>query len=283
MKKTILSLAIVLISALSFAQDARAILEKSIAVTSSNRSCVYTMKGTERIPSKTTFIKMEMITKVNTSPLKIYSKVLSDPNKGTELLYVKGERGDKIRVNPGKFLPTLNLAYNSSLLTKDQHHTLWSSGFSFFARLIRDGIKQADAQNRFDEVFKYEGEVVFGGRKCYKITITDPTYSYTTVVGKAGDNLFTLCQRELVPEIKLIELNSWIKNFETDLSGKSIKVPSAYAKQAVLYIDQANSFPIYQEMNDDKGLYEKYEYNGLKVNPAFAADEFTEKFSEYNF
>jgi hypothetical protein len=79
--------------------------------------------------------------------------------------------------------------------------------------LIKDGVKQADAQNRFDEVFKYEGEVVFGGRKCYKISITDPTYGYTTVVGKAGDNLFTLCQRELVPEIKLIELNSFIKNF----------------------------------------------------------------------
>jgi outer membrane lipoprotein-sorting protein len=46
-----------------------------------------------------------------------------------------------------------------------------------------------------------------------------------------------------------------------------------------LYIDEANSFPIYQEMNDDKGLYEKYEYNGLKVNPTFAGDEFTEEFS----
>jgi hypothetical protein len=34
---------------------------------------------------------------------------------------------------------------------------------------MKDGVKQADAQNRFDEVFKYDGEVVFGGKKCHKI------------------------------------------------------------------------------------------------------------------
>jgi hypothetical protein len=263
--------------------DVREILNKSVAATSSMKGCVYIMKGTERVPNKSTFIKLEMLSKVNTSPLKIYSKVLADPNKGTELLYAKGERGDKVKVNPGKFLPTLNLAYNSSLLTKDQHHTLLSSGFSFFARLIKDGMAEADAQKRFNEVFKLEGEVTFEGVKCYKVIITDPTYGYKDAVGQANDNLHTFCQRNLVPEIKVMELNPWIKNFETSLAGKTIKVPTSYAKKSTIYINQTNFYPIFQEMYDDKGLYERYEYSGLKVNPVFKADEFTEDFSEYNF
>jgi outer membrane lipoprotein-sorting protein len=80
-----------------------------------------------------------------------------------------------------------------------------------------------------------------------------------------------------------MELNPWIKNFETSLAGKTIKVPTSYAKKSTIYINQTNFYPIFQEMYDDKGLYEKYEYSGLKVNPVFKADEFTEDFSEYNF
>jgi hypothetical protein len=71
------------------------------------------------------------------------------------------------------------------MLTKDQHHTLLSSGFNLYTRLIKDAMKRADDQKRFDDVVKLEGEVVFNGRKCYKIVLEDPTFSYVTVTGKS--------------------------------------------------------------------------------------------------
>lgn len=51
----------------------------------------------------------------------------------------------------------------------------------------------------------------------------------------------------------------------------------------MVYIDKQNYFPIYQEMWDNKGVFEKYEFKDLKVNPNYAADEFSSGFSGYNF
>ena len=268
-----------------FAEEnpARAILEKSIQTTGSSKGCIYLMKGFERIKGKPGLVLNEIFTKVNYSPLKIYAKVLSDPNKGTELLYVKGANSDKIKINPGKFLPTLSLNPFSSMLTKDQHHTLLSSGFMLYTRLIKEGMKRADADGRFDDVFKLEGEVTYNQKKCYKITVSDPTFGYKTVTTQSNDNLYSVTQRLLVPECLVVENNSFVKNFESDLSNKQIKVPTSYSKKSTIYIDKETLYPIFQEMSDENGVFERYEYYNLKVNPSFSADEFTEKFGDYAF
>ena len=288
MKKNFFSLAIFVSAILlcSFSPDpsaVRDVLEKSLTATGAGKGVTYMMKGYERFKGKNGLVLNEIFTKVNYSPLRIYAKVYSEPNKGTELLFVKGENSDKLRVNPGKFLPTLSLSPYSSLVTKDQHHTLLSSGFLFYNRLIKAGIKRADENQRFNDVFKLEGEVVYKNRKCYKITITDPTFEYITVTAKSGDNLYSVSQRYLVPECLVVEKNSFVKNFETDLSNKKIVIPSAYAKFSVVYIDKETLYPVYQEMSDEVSVFERYEYTDLKINPSFAADEFTEKFNGYCF
>ena len=56
-----------------------------------------------------------------------------------------------------------------------------------------------------------------------------------------------------------------------------------YAKKSVVYIDRINYLPLKQEMYDDKGLFEKYEFLNLKINPTIYEEEFTEGFKDYNF
>ena len=137
---------------LNFAQiPTRKVINDMVATISKQRGYSFVMNSTERLVGKTTNRLNMMQTKVNVNPLKIYAKVLAETNKGTELLYAKGERGDKIRVNPGKFLPTLNLPGTSSMLTKEQHHTLLTSGFSIVNRLMGDAIKRSDAQGKFED------------------------------------------------------------------------------------------------------------------------------------
>jgi hypothetical protein len=144
--------------------QARQIIDNMQAAIAKHQGVTFTMDATERIVGKPSeYNQMEMFTKVNVNPLKIYGKVLKDPNKGTELLYVTGQRDNKIRVNPGKFLPTLTLATTSNLLTKNQHHTLLTSGFSIVRLIVGDAIKRADAKQKFDEVFKYAGDVQYHG------------------------------------------------------------------------------------------------------------------------
>ena len=283
MKKLFASILLCAVLGSSVAQSqTKKIIDNSLATISKNKGAKYTLKQTERFNGKTTFRTAEIFTKINAAIGGIYAKIMTDPNKGTELLYLKGQNSGKVKVNAGKLVPTLNLAPTSGLLTKDQHHTMLNSGFNFIVKILSDGIKRSEAQGKFDEVFKYEGDVNYAGKTCYKIVATDPTFKTTTVVAKQGENLFTLATRLLISEFHIMEMNN-IKSFEADLSGKTIKVPTSYAAKTILYIDKATNYPLYLEMHDEKGMFEKYEFKDLIINPAFKSDEFSADFSEYNF
>jgi outer membrane lipoprotein-sorting protein len=260
----------------------RTIINKMMAAVTSYKSCTYTMRSEERLVDRKDLRGGDIFTKLNVSPRKSYMKMVTDPNKGTEILYVDGERNNKALVNPGKFLPTLSLNPNSGLLTKDQHHTCLSAGFDITGRIIGDAIKKADAQGKFDEVFKYAGDVTWNGRSCYKVVIADPTWTYTTYKAVKGDNLSSVSAKLLIPEYSITELDG-VKSFEDDLGGKTLKVPTSYAKTSVFYIDKENNFPVYQEMSDDKGVFERYQFFNLVVNPSFKPEEFTKGYSEYKF
>ena len=262
----------------------RQIIDKMLATIGKHQGATFVMYGTERLVGKPTENnKIIMQTKVNVSPLKLYAKVLSDLNKGTELLYVTGEHAGKIRVNPGKFLPTLNLSPTSGLLAKNQHHTLLSSGFMIVYKIVNEGVKRADAKGKFDEVFQLQGETVCQNRKCFKVVIDDPSYTYTTTVGLKGETVHDMAKRLLISEYHIMELNPSSRSLEDNVTGKTIKVPTSYAKKTVLYIDKETNAPIYQEMSDERGVFEKYEYSNVVLNPAFKADEFTDKYPEYKF
>jgi len=256
------------------AAQTRQIINSMVAAIAKHQGVSFIMDATERIVGKPKENnQIEMYTRVNINPLKIYAKVLKDPNKGTQLLYVTGQHDNKIRVKSG-WLPILSLSPTSGLLTKNQHHTLLTSGFSIVNKIVIDGIKRADARGGFDSVFKYVGNVQYHGKNCYKIVIEDPTYAYTTAVGQKGENVVAFSRRLLIPEYEVMDLND--KSLDDDVSGKTLKVPTSWAKKTVLYIDMGTNFPIYQEMSDERGVFEKYEYTDLVVNPVFKADDFSE-------
>ena len=48
-------------------------------------------------------------------------------------------------------------------------------------------------------------------------------------------------------------------------------------------MDTQNFLPIMQEVHDEKGMFERYEYSKLKVNPYIAPAEFTEDYTGYGF
>lgn len=262
--------------------QAHTIISNMLKAVEAHKGCVYTMRSLERINGMKELRDGNIFTKINVNPRKSYMKMVTDPNKDTEILYVEGENKGKAIVNPGKFLPTLSLNPMSSLLTKDQHHTILSAGFSLITKIVGDAVKRSEAQNKFDVVFKYVGDVNWNGRSCYKVIIEDPSWTYTTYKANKGENMYTVSSKLLIPEYSLVELDG-VKNFEEDLGGKTLKVPTSYAKKTVFYIDKENNFPIYQECSDDKGVFERYEFSGLVVNPAFKADEFTKGFSGYKF
>jgi outer membrane lipoprotein-sorting protein len=283
MKRWLCLAAVVQYASFCFAQlpETKMLVNNMLQAIKSAKSYTYTMKGSERIIGKNEMRVTEVFTKINVNPKKIFARVVSEPNKGTEMLFVTGERENKILVKAG-WVPSLKLSPFSSLLMKEQHHCLLSSGFDFFYKNISEGVKRAEAKNQFDRVFKIEGEVTYDGRKCYKLVIEDPTYDTIEYVGTKGDNAYNLSQKLLIPEYFIMEANG-IKNIDDNLEGKKLKVVTSYAKKSIVYVDKQNFFPIYQEMWDSKGMFEKYEFKNLVVNPPFAENEFSSDFSDYNF
>lgn len=278
MIKYIFSLFLVANVLLVQAQSAETIINKAISSMSTPNSYAYTFKSEERFDGS--FIKVGMNAKLLKSPHKIYLNNTAGPNKGKEILYVKGENGNKALINT--FI-NVSLSPLNSMIRKGNHHTILEVGFGKVTQILKDAKARATREANFGDVFFLKGEVTLNGRACYKIEILDPTFTYVDYTIKKGESLYDIASKKNVCEQLIIEKNSSLSGFGSGSEGMVIKIPTSYAKRSVLYVDKGNYHVVFQEVYDDKGLFERYTFSNLKINPSFAADEFTKDFNGYNF
>lgn len=255
------------------------IIDKMLYKIDQGKSFRYDVTQVERQKGKMTTGKQSV--KLNVSPFKVYIYNHS-PNKGAEVLWVAGKNNGNCLVNPNAFpYFNVNLDPYGSILRKDQHHTVFQSGFTYLAKIIRDGLKQAGAD--FDKYFKSEGEIEWDGRKCYNIVITYNAWEYVPYIVIKGEDLNDIAKKKMVSEYMILHANDAIDDYDDVKGGQKIQIPILYAKRSILYIDKQYFLPIRQEMYDDKGLFEIYEFHNLKVNPTILEEEFTEDYKDYDF
>lgn len=236
----------------------------------------YSLKITER--GKKGFNHYESSVKLCRSPRKLYVYI-----KGIELIWVNGWNGNKAYVKPNSF-PYINLSLDplGSLMRQDQHHTINEMGFDYFASIVEYmALKVGD---KFDQYFKLEGEERYNNRPCYKITITTKDYGYENYTVGDRESITTIARKLHISEYKILEVNPKLNDyFDILKKGQVLKVPNAYAKDVVLYIDQLYHLPIGVKVSDDKGLFEQYDYFFLQVNPKIEETEFTTGYKDYKF
>lgn len=236
----------------------------------------YSLKITER--GKKGFNHYESSVKLCRSPRKLYVYI-----KGIELIWVNGWNGNKAYVKPNSF-PYINLSLDplGSLMRQDQHHTINEMGFDYFASIVEYmALKVGD---KFDQYFKLEGEERYNNRPCYKITITTKDYGYENYTVGDRESITTIARKLHISEYKILEVNPKLNDyFDILKKGQVLKVPNAYAKDVVLYIDQLYNLPIGVKVSDDKGLFEQYDYFFLQVNPKIEETEFTTGYKDYKF
>lgn len=262
------------------AQDARSIVAKMTTAISNGKTLSYTMKQSERING--TIHKNTIYTKINLNPLKVYIDNIEGGNEGKRLLYVTGERSNKVLVRVNGLL-NVPLSPYSGQVRKNQHHMILDSGFGILHNAMKEAVQRADAQGRFDEVFTYEGTVTYDGKTCYKVVLTDPTYTYVDYTISGGESTYQIALKKNVCEQLIIEKNSSLSGFNSAKDGMVIQIPSSYAKKTILYIDKTTNFPLYQEIYDENGLFEKYEFTDFMVNPTFTDMDFSKENESYNF
>ncbi|UOQ77469.1 hypothetical protein MUN84_01805 [Hymenobacter sp. 5516J-16] len=64
-------------------------------------------------------------------------------------------------------------------------------------------------------------------------------------------------------------------------AGRALQVPNAYGRRVIIAVDQKLTLPLVIQVNDDKGLFEKFEFNDIVANQPIPAQEFTKDFKGY--
>jgi hypothetical protein len=176
----------------------------------------------------------------------------------------------------------LNLDPMGSLMRQDQHHTIFEMGYDYFAGIIQYTMDRLG--DRFEDYISCAGEEKINNRRCFKLVINNPDFAYVDYRVGAGESITSIARKLHVSEYMIVEKNPRFNDyFDILKKGQVIKVPNWYAKTVVIYIDQFYLLPVSVRVDDEKGLFEEYNYHHLQVNPKFNDNEFTRDYKDYGF
>ncbi|QHT70465.1 DUF1571 domain-containing protein [Rhodocytophaga rosea] len=258
---------------------AKDIINQMLSATEQVNTLTFKLKKGERVNGK--MVTGEQDVKYMHAPRKTYA-YLHSPSKGTEVLWVAGANNGKVLVKPTSFpYVSVSLSPYGSIIRKNNHHTVHQVGFDYVAAIIRNLAKKSADQ--FDTYFQYQGEATFDNRTCYKILIDYIPYQYITYTVQPNEDLTSIADKLFVSDYMIKEINPEVDDYEDVESGQQIKVPNAYARKTILYIDKETHLPLVQKMYDEKGLFSQYEFYNLKLNPSLAPAEFSRDYEAYNF
>lgn len=257
-------------------KSAKEIILKMINSIEEVKSLKYNLKITER--GKKGYNYYQSSVKLNRKPRMLYLYI-----KGIQVLWVQGTNKGKALVDPNSFpYINLNLDPMGSLMRQDQHHTINEMGFDYFGKVIEYSMNKVG--DKFDQYFSYEGEERVNNRPCYKIVINNKDFGYTNYTVGEGESITSIARKFYVSEYMILEQNPKFNDYFDELKkGAVIKIPTWYAKNVTIYVDQLYYLPVGTKIFDDKGLFEEYNYHNLFVNPKFEENEFTRDYKDYSF
>jgi Protein of unknown function (DUF1571) len=265
-----------------FAADASLLLRKSMTNVRSLNSCQYTFESYERINGKMFFTKA--LFKISADPLRIYMYQFA-PDKGIEILYLKGKNSGNARVYPGGFpWKILNLNPYGSLALKNRHHPITHAGFEYTALLIQYPLDKYKSEN--PRLITIEGSDQVHGADCYKLVLKNPAYQMTTYKTSMGETVLSIASKLKLNYTTIQENNPSItaaSGLGTIPANTVLTVPNDYASGMEVFIRKNDLFPVRFKIYDAKGLFEDYSFYDVKPNPAFNDIDFSETNPEYGF
>lgn len=242
-----------------------------------------TLQGFRAEITKEERIKGDLVKQITEANLRKepYSLYLVQrfPKDGVEILV--RSKDDKPLINPNAF-PwfNLNLDPYGPLMRKNQHHTVFDSGFDLLMNTLD---RELAALGKNTSNISYKGLVEWDGRPAHEIEVLYPDYGKKLYKVMMGEDLNSIARKLNVNEYSILELNKDIDYYDDVEPGDEIMVPSSYAKRMVLLIDSEYMLPMVTRVYDDKGLYEQYAYRNFIINPDFEPEEFNSSYEAYGF
>ena len=234
-----------------------------------------TVKAQERIDGS--IHQARSIMKIAYKPLRIYIK----NQKGVEVLWGAGQNNGDAFVNPAAFpYVTLSLDPNAKLMRSNQHHTVLQAGFGTISDLLRTtGLRQDMA---FSHSFKYVGDSTMQGHPNYILRSDYPQFRYVSYKAGANETIGSVAERFGCGEFRIIERNNLAIGDKIP-AGKVLQVPNSYGRRTIICIDPKTCLPTVVQVNDDKGLFEKFDFSDVVPNQPIPTEEFTKGYKGYKF
>lgn len=244
-----------------------AVIVKVLKHTKELNKLAYELKNAERINGK--ILSGEQIIKYQTTPFNCYITMQS-PNKGAALSYKSGENNNKAVYKPNNFpYVAMNLDPLGMLMRKNNHHTIFELGFNPIATILENAVKQKTYRISMID------HIVWDNTSCYHLILDAENTKIVNYKVNKNETLRSIAQDLLINEYRIIELNPSIANFDHKLiENEVIKVPAAYADKIELYISKSTFLPVFQQFKDANGVFARYEYKKVIINPDFDLKEF---------
>ena len=215
------------------------------------------------------------IMKMTFNPQRVYMRNI----KGLEVLWVSGQNDGDAWVYPNSFpYVTLNLDPNGSIMRRNQHHSILDAGFGTIADLIKGSAQRRD--HSYEKSFRYTGDSTIAGRPCYVLRSDFPQFRYVAYKTVAGDTPRRIADKFGCGEYRVMERNNLTPG-KTLPVGKVLQVPNSYGHRTIVVVDQKLMLPLVVQVNDDKGLFEKFEFSDIVANQPIPLAEFSKDYPEY--
>jgi hypothetical protein len=255
------------------------ITKKMFAKTAAINTLTCNLTKHERIDGK--MIKQISFNKIEKDPFRVYLKQLY-PKEGMEVLYRDGVNNNKALINPNGF-PWINLNLNplENTMRKNQHHTILESGFDHVISILI--FLTEKYKSEIDKIVTYNGLVEYQNMVCHSISLISPYFEYIDYTIKENETIIEIASRFKLSEHMILEKNSKVKDYDDVEPGQVIQIPNEYSPKMLVYIDTVDMLPVRMDVYDDQGLYEKYEYSQIVINPELSPEEFSEDYEEYGF
>jgi len=244
------------------------------------KSASFILATTERIKNGSVE-KGEMFVKLQHVPLCMYLHIYK-PDAGVEILLRKADWGNDLYINPNGF-PYVNvkLNMNNMKVRKNGHHAIGDIGFDYLMNMIRH-YKFAFGEN----LYKYltlSDTITFEQHRLLKMEFDYPDFGYKNYIVKKDESVSDIAAKNFVHEYMIVSANKNVDDIHDVEEGEEIKIPNMFARKIIFYVDLQNWLPLVQEIYDEKGFFEKYEYKSFVLNPVFAPEEFTSEYKDYGF
>jgi len=116
-----------------------------------------------------------------------------------------------------------------------------------------------------------------------KMEFDYPEFGYKNYMVKKDENVTAIAAQNFVHEYMIVSANKDVDDIHDVEEGQQILIPNMFARKIIFYVDLQTYLPLVQEIHDEKGFFEKYEYKSFILNPTFVTEEFTSEYKDYGF